>query len=938
MLDLDRRDAAKLLLASAAITASAGAAPAKPGPGQLLLDRALVEWKVDPVGIATRRPRFRWTCRARDAGARGMMQSGFRLQVLGSAGSGGAGEILFDSGFLPSAATTWQSAGDLPLRSQADYEWRLTLRDGDGRDSAEVRAGGFTTGIISDGDWRSRWIAAEPDSDAMGPGGGDGLGEAREAGSVLPIFRHDFSCERPIVRAWLSIAGLGQYRCLLNGAGVSPDGVTSGWSDYRKTVLYDSYDVTAHIRRGGNALAVILGHGFYNVEHVRDRYTKLIARFGQPKLIAQLRLLFQDGSEQIVTSDGEWRTRPGPVVYSSIFGGEDHDARRTPPDWATAAPNADWAPVLTVSGPGGRLTANGVPPVRVMRTIAPIAVSEPRPGVFVFDYGLNFAGRPQLTLKDAQADQTVRMWPGELLLADGTVDQASMTGFKPGLNGIRFTYIAREQAIQTWQPGFTYTGYRYLQVEGAARAQIAELLGCVIHADLDEIGRFDCSDKQLVRIHGLITQALVSNMASVLTDCPHREKLGWLEQIYLNAPTVTYNRDAATLYEKMAADMRDAQQPSGMMPSIAPEFTAFVDKNGRDSSFRDTPEWGSAVVLAAWATYRTYGDAGILRENWPAMKRFADYLAGRAGDDGLVNYGLGDWYDIGPKPPGVSQLTSKAMTGTATLYADLMAMSLIARVVGTRADAAAYAARAERLRTTINTRLYDQAKGHYDRGSQCANAMALALGLPPERERPRVLKALIDDIRARQDHVSAGDIGFHYVVRALSEAGRSDVLYAMLQRIDRPSYGHQLANGATALTEAWDAYSRSSQNHFMLGHIESWFFGGLGGVTVDCASDGSAVRIAPQPVAGIEYVKINFRSVFGPVAASWRREQSALVVEVEIPAAASARVTLPTSDPRNVREGATSLGRARSVRAVSATDGAITVDIGSGRYRFTAPI
>jgi hypothetical protein len=379
----------------------------------------------------------------------------------------------------------------------------------------------------------------------------------------------------------------------------------------------------------------------------------------------------------------------------------------------------------------------------------------------------------------------------------------------------------------------------------------------------------------------------------VLTDCPQREKLGWLEQTYLNADTVFYNEDAVTLYEKMVRDIQDSQLPNGMVPEIAPEYLAFLNADGSDSIFRDSPEWGAATVLSPWAAYRFTGDRRILAAGYPSMTRYAHYLGTRL-VDGLLDFGLGDWYDIGPQPPGVAQLTTRKLTGTAVYCELLHAIARIAAILGFDADSRVYTQEAAEATRLFNTQLLNTVTNHYDLGSMTANAMPLAIGLVPQNRRAAVLQNLVADIRAHGNHVTSGDVGFHYVVLALMESRRGDVLYDMLTRTDSPSYGYQLSRGATALTEAWDANPDKSQNHFMLGHAETWLYGGLAGIRVDFARPAdSRIRIAPQVVTAVESASARYRSVWGDIVSTWYRNRGRLHFEFEIPAGALARIEIP---------------------------------------------
>ncbi|HEU5442794.1 MAG TPA: family 78 glycoside hydrolase catalytic domain, partial [Steroidobacteraceae bacterium] len=554
--------------------------------------------------------------------------------------------------------------------------------------------------------------------------------------------------------------------------------------------------------------------------------------------------------------------------------------------------------------------------------------------------GKNFSGWPVIAVRGI-AGRRVRLLPGELLDERGLVTQRSANA-RPD-EAIFFDYTLAGNGIEHWRPRFSYYGFRYVQVEGAAppglgEPELLDLRGEFLHADLPPAGTLATGNPLLDRTHGLILQALLSNTFSVLTDCPQREKLGWLEQTYLDADTVYYNEDAVTLYEKMMRDMMESQRPDGMVPAIAPEYVAFLAADGTDSAFRDSPEWGAAVVLSPWATYRYTGDRGILATGYPAMCRYADYLARRA-RDGIIDYGLGDWYDIGPKPPGESQLTSKALTGTATYCELLRTVSAIARLLGHPGDARRYARRAVESRRALNTHLFHPASSQYDRGSQTANAMPLALGLVPRARRAAVLENLVADIRAHGNHVTAGDIGFHYVVLALMRNGRGDVLYDVLTRVDPPSYGYQLARGATSLTESWNADPDKSQNHFMLGDAETWLYGGLAGIRIDMSRRRPAerIRIAPQAVDGIRAVSARYRSVLGDVAVFWRKEEGRLHLQVEIPAGAQATVEIPARATAEVLESGNRLQMAQGITAARQAGAVVIVSLASGRYALSAP-
>jgi hypothetical protein len=609
------------------------------------------------------------------------------------------------------------------------------------------------------------------------------------------------------------------------------------------------------------------------------------------------------------------------------------------PGWDRAGfDDAQWTPVVVAEGPGGVLTPELAPPIRIMHTYTPVRQTEPKPGVLVYDLGQNFAGWPDIAVS-GHAGATVKLIAGELLNPDGTVSQRSSG--QPQW----FSYTLRGSGQEQWHPRFSYYGFRYVQVEGATDSSISlsdkprlvTLKGEAVHTSSEPIGSFTSSDDLLNRIHTLIVRAIENNAVSLFTDCPHREKLGWLEETHLLAPSLLYDFDFGRLYAATARNIADTQKPdepnAGRVPEIAPQYVVFGVDNG---IFDDSPEWGSAAVLAPWYVYQRDGNLTALLSHLDVMRRYVDYLSTRASDN-IVAYGLGDWFDIGPGEPGVSKLTTSGVTATTIYYQDLRVVERTLALAGRDEESHAYAAKADLVRQSFNARFFDTASHRYDKGSQTAQAMPLVVGLVPDDEPSRVLDALIADIRANDNHVTAGDVGFHYVVDALLDGGRSDVLYAMLERTDTPSYGYQLAHGATALTEAWDANPNSSQDHFMLGHAEEWFYRGLGGINVDfSAPPQRRLVIRPNMVGTLKSVETRYVSAWGPIESNWRRGPAQTEYELTIPVNATAAVELSTAEPERLRVNGETPEHAAGVMSSSNKSARAVLVLGSGHYVISA--
>ncbi len=756
-------------------------------------------------------------------------------------------------------------------------------------------------------------VSAKDSTEAHGWGKAqltDGRGmvedKPREPDPDAIILRRQFQVDKPIARATIYICGLGHYELRLNGEKVGDRVLEPGWTNYRRTCLYSTYDVTQQLKQGGNALGIMLGNGMYNV--VGGRYIKFTGSFGPPKAIAQVDIEHTDGSATRIVTDENWKATSSPITFTCIYGGEDYDARQEQDGWDKPgfAEGARWKPAIIADGPGGALRAQMMRPIKVRRTLTP--ASRPRliQGGCVYDLGQNFSGWPILTVK-GPAGATVRMVPAERMAGD-VADQSTSGG------PTYFTYTLKGSGSEVWSPRFTYTGFRYVRVEGAVPAGeqgssgmpvIERLEGQVIYPDVPTVGEFACSNALFNRTHEIINWAIISNMKSVMTDCPHREKLGWLEETHLMGPGIMFNYDVAALYGKIAKDMAEAQLANGLVPDIAPEYPIFA------GGFRDSPEWGSAAVVSLWQTYQTYGDTRILADHYEMMKRYVAYL-GSTAKNHVVSHGLGDWYDIGPKGPGPSQNTPMAVTATLMNYEDARILAQVARLLGRADDAGQYDRLAADIKAQFSRRFFNAGTNEYATGSQTANAMALVMGVVEPERRNAVLKNLIRDIRLHGNHTSAGDVGHRYVLLALAEGGRSDVVFDMASQTDHPSYGYQVRHGATSLTEAWDGPTRgASQNHFMLGHIEEWFYRSLAGINVDLSAEGARrITIRPDPVGDVTWVKATYDSIFGPIGSEWTTDGVRFTLTVSIPANTRAVVHVPGGEIR---------------------------EVGSGRHTFTAP-
>lgn len=884
-----------------------------------------VERRSAPLGVNAEAPRFSWDLQAEE---RAQHQTAYRIRVASSREELQRGTAdVWDTGRVKSTRSHLISYDGSPLKPSRTYYWTVKVWGAEGDASAWSAPSSWTMGRM--GEWGgAQWV------------GTDTLGRrtAEMRPHQLPLFRRAFELQKPVRSATLHATGLGFYELYVNGEKASKNVLSPGWTDYAESVLYNTYEVTDLLQDGNNVIGMSLGHGMYHIPGGREdgRYAKFYDSYGAPKFIAFLRVTHPDGSETTIVSNNSWQASGGPVTFSSIWGGEDYDARLEKPGWRTpGVDSAAWVDASVMKAPGGRLKPQSNPPLQVQTVHPSVEITEPEDGVYVYDFGQNLSGWPRLRIRGAKGDR-VTLRPAEVLGEDGLVNQTSMKHS----GDIFFSYTLDGRGMETWRPQFTYTGFRYLQVEGATRdpgdaGGRPLLLGVesqFVHANARKVGHFASSDSLLNGIHEIIQDAIRSNMKSVMTDCPHREKLGWLEQSYLNGPGVLFNYDTGPLYAKWVDDMAQAQTDRGLVPDIAPEYTVF------DDGFRDSPEWGSAFILTSWMAYRQFGSKRALQQHYGDMKRYANYLAGKASNQ-ILSYGLGDWYDIGPDSPGHSQLTSKGVTATATYYEDLRVLSQIAEVLGRPEDHRLFKSRADDVQEAFNETFFNPDTGVYDTGSQTAQAIPLALDLVPEGQKEAVLGHLVEDVRKRGMHTTAGDIGHRYVLLSLMDAGRSDLIYEMATNPEPPSYAALLASGATTLTEAWDADPHSSQNHFMLGHIEEWFYKGLGGIRPHAEGPGfRRVVIDPTVLDSLDWAEVEYESVRGPISSQWQRTEEEIKINVSIPPGTTGNVHIPARAADAVQEGGTLARKATGVSFLYVRDGRPVFEVESGSYQFTAPL
>jgi alpha-L-rhamnosidase len=771
---------------------------------------------------------------------------------------------LWDSGKVGSTDSFNIVYQGKPLTSNEQCFWKVQTWDTDGHPSSWSQAGKWEMGLLSQEDWaNSQWI---------------GNGQAGPA----PYLRGEFEIKGQVKRARLFASGLGYAELHLNGKLVAPETERDpAYTNFDKRVLYVAHDVTRKLKPGKNCLGAILGTGWYDVHDIATWHFEKAAWRGRPRVRAILLIEYQDGTTEQVVTDQGWKTSTGPILTDGIYTGETYDARKDLKGWDKEAyDDSNWSAASVLDAPKGMLVARSCPPIVIGETIKPIAIGQPKPGVFIVDFGQNFSGHAQLKLSALPGTQ-IRMRYSERIGKEGMIERSQIETFMekttPPQPFQTDTYICRGHGSETWEQIFSYSGFRYMEVTGfPGTPTLDNFRGRFAHTDLKDAGSFECSNELLNKIQRATRYSYLSNAQSIFTDCPQREKNGWTGDAHLAAEAGLMNFDSVTLYEKWLNDLADEQYPDGRTSVIVPTWGW--------GSRTPHPAWDSAYPIIVNDLYRYTGDRTMIANHYDHLKRYVDGLAIQT-KDGVVPFdSLGDWLPWKTETP--SQVTS-----TAFLYLDATILASFARLLDNPVDAERYTKLADTTKNAYNETYFDSAKGIYSNGSQTAQSTSLYFGLVPNERKTQAFQALVQDVE-RQGHIDTGIIGAKNILRVLSEGGRTDLAYKLVARKELPGWGYWIEQGATTLWEDWKG--ESSLNHIMFGDVSNWFIQWLGGIGLDPESPGfKHIIIHPQPVGDLTWVKATHVSPYGEITSSWTKDGNRFKLSITVPPNCTATVIMP---------------------------------------------
>lgn len=906
-----------------------------------------VEHLTNPLGIDVAQPRLSWRYDLADQTRRGQRQSAYRILVATSQTDldQDTGD-LWDSGRQKTDSSTHIAYAGQALESHQWCYWKVIVWDETGAPYTSGESACWQMGLLRPEDWQAAWIGAEHEPTRVIQVLDAARNERIEVqqSPPCPLLRRCFRTRAPVRRAVLYATALGEYEVRLNGQRVGDRYLTPEWTDYDRRVLYQAYEVTDLLQPGDHALGAQLADGWYlgllgPGDRLRQRYYGSVRRFR-----CQLHLEFADGTTDTVGTDSAWKLCPdGPIRSSDHFLGETVDFRRERSGWdCPDYDDSDWQPVYVDEAIDVPVTAQRHEPIQVFASLEPVSVTEPEPGVFIFDMGQNLAGWCEIEL-DGPAGTEVRLRHGEMLELDGTLHTENLR-----LARQTDTYILDGRGSRTAHPRFTFHGFQYVEVTGLPQAPPA---GCLVARAFSNnppvTGSFHCSNPHLEQLWRNILWTQRGNMHAIPTDCPQRnERMGWTGDAQVFARTALFNMDMAAFFAKYTTDMRDAQGASGAFTDFAPHpFRS-------EHEFSFGPGWADAGIIVPWHTYVASGDIRLLAEHYDAMRRYVDGIRARNPDGVWRDWGsnYGDWLNgdtlIAEDYPATGASIPKQVFATAFFALSASLLARIATVLRQPGDVARYTDLAAQVRTAFE-REFVAADGTIEGDTQSTYAIALGFDLLPPSLQPAAVARLIDRIEAYDRRLSTGFISTIHMIRELSRRGHHELACELVESHRFPSWLYTIDQGATTVWERWDGYVKgrgfqnkgmNSFNHYSIGAVGEWLYTVVLGLEFDPAAPGMKhAIIRPRPGGSLTWARGSYRSQHGLFAVAWTRQAGTFTLEVDVPPNTSASVSVPTTEPDAVREGGEVLSDRPGIESVTVDTQEVTVEVLSGSYRFSAP-
>ncbi len=878
------------------------------------------EMLTNPIGIDVTTPRFSWQANTEQ---RGMKQLAYQIIVASSQTLLDKGEgDLWNSGKISSDKSHLVSYAGKILQSRQRCFWKVKVWANNGEEKWSDVAR-FSVGLLNSKDWKAAWI---------------GLDRAFLWDSVTQFarlsaryFRKEIDAAKQIKKATVYTSGLGLYELYINGQKIGDQVLAPAPTDYSKTVLYNTFDVSSQIKQGRNAIATVLGNGRFFA--MRQNYKpQKWHTFGFPKMLLQLEIEFTDGTKQIVGSDASWKvTADGPIRTNNEYDGEEYDATKELTGWNTKGYNdTKWLKVEMVKAPEGKLVAQMNGNMKVMESIKPVSIKQVS-GKYILDMGQNMAGWLKMNVK-GQRGQQVKLRYAESLQPNGELYVANLRDAR-----VTDIYTIKGAGRETWNPAFVYHGFRYVEITNYPGTPTVEnFTGEVVYDALQTIGSLETSNATINQIHKNAYWGIRSNYKGMPVDCPQRnERQPWLGDRTMGAYGESFLFDNSKLYAKWLNDIRDAQTPEGSIPDVAPSFWFY---------YKDNMTWPGAYLTIADMLYRQFGDKSSIVNHYPYMKKWMNYMKGKYMTKEFIvtKDSYGDWC-VPPESPELihskdsMRVTNPQLIATAYYYYLLQVMQRFALLSNNNTDVVGFAAEGLKVKEAFNKKFYNRSLFQYSNNTVTANILPLAFGLVPEADSAKLFKNIADKILIEnKGHISTGVIGTQWLMRWLTKYGRADIAYKLASNTTYPSWGYMAQNGATTIWELWNGNTANpamnSQNHVMLlGDLLIWMYENLGGIQSDANETGyKKIVMKPSFVKELDYVKTSYESPYGRISSHWKKDKDELKWDVTIPGNTTALLYIPAVSEKEVKEE-----KGKAVRFVKMEKENAVFEVGSGSYSFS---
>jgi alpha-L-rhamnosidase len=877
--------------------------------------RLRVEYQTNPVGIDVHQPRFSWETKAN---VRNLTQIAYELRVALTPSKLKSDEPPFwKSGKVHSDESNQVAYTGPALESGKRYYWTVRVWDNQNHITDWAIPGYWEMGLLKSSDWKGTWI--EPQTS-----------EGTKIEEPCQMVRKSFKLRKEVRSARLYITAHGLYELEVNGEKPNDWLFTPGWTSYNKHLQYQTYDLTKLLRKGENAIGVTLGNGWYRGDIGWSRQGNLYG--SQTGLLAQLEVVYSDGSRAIIPTDKSWRYHSGPILLSEIYHGEKYDARLQIPGWTQPGfLDLGWKPVAIKNYPKENLAAQTAPPVRRMAELTPVKIFTAPNGDTLVDMGQNMVGWIQLRAT-GNPGRKITLRHAEVLDKAGNM---YFDNYRAAKQTIEYTFFSDQEEV--YEPHFTFQGFRFVKVSGFPKMpDIENITGIVIHSDMNPVGEFACSDPMINQLQHNIQWGLMGNFLDVPTDCPQRdERLGWTGDAQVFAPTACFNRDAASFYTKWLKDMAFDQFPDGRIPHVIPDILKDAGSTG----------WADAAVIVPWTLYREYGDKRILEQQYESMKAWVNYMKTRAGSTFLWNNGehFGDWLAFASdRSDYTGATTDKDLIATAYFAWSTKLLGQVAAILNKVEDVETYRELFNNIRGAFQKEFVTP-NGRLSSNTQTAYVLALNFGLVPDYQRDSVAARLAHDVKSF-GHITAGFIGSSLVNPVLSDFGYNDLAYMLLMRKEYPGYLYPITKGATTIWERWDGIKpdgsfqdpgMNSFNHYAYGAIGNWMYTRTAGIQQDPEVPGyKKFVIRPVPGGGLSWVRAEHQSIYGLIKSDWKRENNQLKMHITIPVNTVAEVYVKTNDHSQITEGGQPISSIPEISFLRMDKGYAVFLVGSGFYEF----